>query len=129
MNECCVIIFTLILSLIEPRRDLRDLFLPSVCVGARVLGVLYVCVCVCVCVCVRACVRACVRTCVCTYETSHGDSSSSCLLRLTTHTLQITFIFIDFRVCDFAFAFKTQNAPCVSRFKRVLFSDRFQFAL
>ena len=47
------------------------------------------------------------------------------LLRLT---VQITFIFIDFRVCDFAFAFKTQNAPCVSRFKRVLFSDRFQFA-
>ena len=44
------------------------------------------------------------------------------------HTVQITFIFIDFRVCDFAFAFKTQNAPCVSRFKRVLFSDRFQFA-
>ena len=45
-----------------------------------------------------------------------------------TLTVQITFIFIDFRVCDFAFAFKTQNAPCVSRFKRVLFSDRFQFA-
>ena len=44
-------------------------------------------------------------------------------------TVQITFIFIDFRVCDFAFAFKTQNAPCVSRFKRVLFSDRFQFAV
>ena len=43
-------------------------------------------------------------------------------------TVQITFIFIDFRVCDFAFAFKTHNAPCVSRFKRVLFSDRFQFA-
>ena len=43
-------------------------------------------------------------------------------------TVQITFIFIDFRVCDFAFAFKTQNAACVSRFKRVLFSDRFQFA-
>ena len=43
-------------------------------------------------------------------------------------TVQITFIFIDFRVCDFAFAFKTQNAPCVSRFKRVLLSDRFQFA-
>ena len=43
-------------------------------------------------------------------------------------TVQITFIFIDFRVCDFAFAFKTQNAPCVSRFKRFLFSDRFQFA-
>ena len=42
------------------------------------------------------------------------------------HTVQITFIFIDFRVCDFAFALKTQNAPCVSRFKRVLFSDRFQ---
>ena len=30
------------------------------------------------------------------------------------YTVQITFIFIDFRVCDFAFAFKTQNAPCVS---------------
>ena len=44
------------------------------------------------------------------------------------HTVQITFIFIDFRVCDFAFAFKTRNARCVSRFKRVLFSDRFQFA-
>ena len=44
------------------------------------------------------------------------------------HTLQITFIFIDFRVCDFAFAFKTQNAHRVSRFKCVLFSDRFQFA-
>ena len=43
-------------------------------------------------------------------------------------TVQITFIFIDFRVCDFAFAFKTQNVPCVSRFKRILFSDRFQFA-
>ena len=46
----------------------------------------------------------------------------------TAPTVQITFIFIDFRVCDFAFAFKMQNAPCVSRFKRVLFSDRFQFA-
>ena len=44
------------------------------------------------------------------------------------YTVQITFIFIDFRVCNFAFAFKTQNAPYVSRFKRVLFSDRFQFA-
>ena len=44
------------------------------------------------------------------------------------NTVQITFIFIDFRVCYFAFAFKTQNAPCVSRFKRVLFSERFQFA-
>ena len=43
-------------------------------------------------------------------------------------TIQITFIFIDFHVCDFAFALKTQNAPCVSRFKRVLLSDRFQFA-
>ena len=43
-------------------------------------------------------------------------------------TEQIKFIFIDFRVCDFAFAIKTQNAPCVSRFKRVLLSDRFQFA-
>ena len=47
---------------------------------------------------------------------------------LSFDTVQITFIFIDFRVCDFAFAFKTRNAPCVSRFKRVLFSDRFQFA-
>ena len=44
------------------------------------------------------------------------------------HTVQIAFIFIYFRVCDFAFAFKTQNAPCVSRFKRVLLSDRYQFA-
>ena len=44
------------------------------------------------------------------------------------YTVQITFIFIDFRVCDFAFGFKTQNAPCVSRFKCILFSDRFQFA-
>ena len=42
--------------------------------------------------------------------------------------VQITFIFIDFRVCDFAFAFKTQNARYVSRFKCVLFTDRFQFA-
>ena len=50
------------------------------------------------------------------------------LLFETPCTVQITFIFIDFRVCDFAFAFKTQNAPCVSRFKRILFSDRFQFA-
>ena len=49
-------------------------------------------------------------------------------LDLCLNTVQITFIFIDFRVCDFAFAFKTQNAPCVSRFRRVLFSDRFQFA-
>ena len=46
--------------------------------------------------------------------------------KFKAHTVQITFIFIDFRVCDFAF--KTQNAPCVSRFKCVLFSDRFQFA-
>ena len=45
-------------------------------------------------------------------------------------TVQITFIFIDFRVCDFAFAFafKTPNAHCVSRFIHILFSDRFQFA-
>ena len=50
------------------------------------------------------------------------------MFNVITSTVQITFIFIDFRVCDFAFAFKTQNAPCVSRFKRVLFSDRFQFA-
>ena len=26
-------------------------------------------------------------------------------------TVQVTFIFIDFRVCDFAFAFKTQTHP------------------
>ena len=50
------------------------------------------------------------------------------VISILSCTVQITFIFIDFRVCDFAFAFKTQNAPCVSRFKRVLFSDRFQFA-
>ena len=42
---------------------------------------------------------------------------------ISLNTVQITFIFI-----DFAFAFKMQNAPCVSRFNRVLFSDRFQFA-
>ena len=41
-------------------------------------------------------------------------------LRPSVAIVQITFIFIDFRVCDFA--------PCVSRFKCVLFSDRFQFA-
>ena len=35
----------------------------------------------------------------------------------TLHTVQITFIFIDFRVCDFAFAFKTQNAPCQTHFE------------
>ena len=35
------------------------------------------------------------------------------MLCIFEHTVQITFIFIDFRVCDFAFAFKTQNAPCV----------------
>ena len=34
------------------------------------------------------------------------------------HTVQITFIFIDFRVCDFAFAFKTQNAPCKMQTRR-----------
>ena len=34
--------------------------------------------------------------------------------------LYVVVYYIDFRVCDFAFAFKTQNAPCVSRFKRVL---------
>ena len=49
-------------------------------------------------------------------------------LTLNIATVDTVQIFIDFRVCDFAFAPKTQNAPCVSRFKRVLFSDRFQFA-
>ena len=44
---------------------------------------------------------------------------------ISSFTVQITFIFIDFRVCDFAFAFKTQNAPCVSRFKRILFQTDF----
>ena len=34
-------------------------------------------------------------------------------IQVIRYTVQITFIFIDFRVCDFAFAFKTQNAPCV----------------
>ena len=56
------------------------------------------------------------------------DVGRAVSMMLVIHTVQITFIFIDFRVCDFAFAFKTQNAPCVSRFKRILFSDRFQFA-
>ena len=37
------------------------------------------------------------------------------MCRNKENTVQITFIFIDFRVCDFAFAFKTQNAPCVFR--------------
>ena len=45
--------------------------------------------------------------------------------QIYTYTVQITFIFIDFRVCDFAFAFKTQNAPCVSRFKRVYYQTYF----
>ena len=53
---------------------------------------------------------------------------STPVILMSIITVQITFIFIDFRVCDFAFALKTQNAPCVSRFKRILFSDRFQFA-
>ena len=58
---------------------------------------------------------------------SYDGRAMSYDLKLS-RTVQITFIFIEFRVCDFEFAFKTQNAPCVSRFKRVLFSDRFQFA-
>ena len=58
----------------------------------------------------------------------HDDWVAVAKVIIFGYTVQITFIFIDFRVCDFAFAFKTQNAPCVSRFKRVLFSDRFQFA-
>ena len=61
-------------------------------------------------------------------EVLHTLIASCILSGVKPITVQITFIFIDFRVCDFAFAFKTQNAPCVSRFKRVLFSDRFQFA-
>ena len=48
--------------------------------------------------------------------------TSNVQLYFIRRTVQITFIFIDFRVCDFAFAFKTQN------FNRILFSDRFQFA-
>ena len=62
---------------------------------------------------------------------SEGIAKNICSALFGGHlgfTVQITFIFIDFRVCDFAFAFNTQNAPCVSRFKRILFSDRFQFA-
>ena len=65
----------------------------------------------------------------CLYDRVCGFNSS--LISLTidnSRTVQITFIFIDFHVCDFAFALKTQNAPCVSRFKRISFSDRFQFA-
>ena len=71
-------------------------------------------------------------------HSTRGRMSHEVFSYLSTHiyqdvtdmdcTVQITFIFIDFRVCDFAFAFKTQNAPCISRLKRVLFSDRFQFA-
>ena len=68
--------------------------------------------------------RTAVRELVCAYL----DCPRPRLDASVAFTVQITFIFIDFRVCDFAFAFKTQNAPCVSRFKRVLFSDRFQFA-
>ena len=63
-----------------------------------------------------------------TIGTSRFDKCGQTVVSSGFATVQITFIFIDFRVCDFAFAFKTQNAPCVSRFKRVLFSDRFQFA-
>ena len=37
------------------------------------------------------------------------------------NTVQITFIFIDFRICDFAFAFETPNDPAF----RVL--DAFDF--
>ena len=54
-----------------------------------------------------------------------GDVPMSPVQQLTdmgVATVQITFIFIDFRVCDFAFAFKTRNAGCL------LFIDRFQFA-
>ena len=62
----------------------------------------------------------------------HGGATNECagtiICMPRIYTVQITFIFIDFRVSEFAFAFKTQDAPCVSRFKRVLFSDRFQFA-
>ena len=39
-----------------------------------------------------------------------GHWSSKDMLR-NKSTVQITFIFIDFRVCDFAFAFKTQTHP------------------
>ena len=63
-----------------------------------------------------------------TINTLNSDKSRNPLNLRNTHTVQITLIFIDFRICNFAFALKTQNAPCVSRFKRVLFSDRFQFA-
>ena len=39
----------------------------------------------------------------------HNDYTKSLALFIPL-IVQITFIFIDFRVCDFAFAFKTQNA-------------------
>ena len=46
---------------------------------------------------------------------------ATCLVAFCYYTVQITFIFIDFRVCDFAFAFKTQNASsfgsCQTRFE------------
>ena len=38
-----------------------------------------------------------------------ADVKLNKLAKLQLHTVQITFIFIDFRVCDFAFAFKTQK--------------------
>ena len=44
------------------------------------------------------------------------DIKDEIIYDVCVYTVQITFIFIDFRVCDFAFAFKTQNAPCVSHF-------------
>ena len=68
------------------------------------------------------------QLCEAVIESLMGRNQAVCICRYYRATVQITFIFIDFRVYDFAFAFKTQNAPCVSRFKRVLFSDRFQFA-
>ena len=65
---------------------------------------------------------------MCTHRLPDGGDNRSVNAVNMTPTVQITFIFIDFRVCDFAFAFKMQNAPCVLRFKRVLLSDRYQFA-
>ena len=49
------------------------------------------------------------------------------LLKVVMLLLKYVLILFNLRF-DFAFAFKTQNAPCVSRFKRFLLTDRFQFA-
>ena len=118
-------------------RKVRNIYIcVHVCVYIYIYIYIYACMNVCI---MYVCMRACMCVCVIWVReggTPHMHGRKAFHLQLVsepTHsyqggTVQITFMFIDFRVCDFAFAFKTQNAPCVSRFKRVLFSDRFQFA-